>query len=77
MRTIDLGALILGYNFVIGILLMLSSNKIASYAGRISTAFGGGLKRYTQVATVAFGATVASLSGAIYLFFHVLRIGIE
>ena len=73
MRTLDLGAVVLVYNFVVGVLLVLSSEKIASYAGRL----GGGAMRYTHLSTVALGATVAALYGSVYLLFHVFRIGGE
>ena len=77
MKTVDYSGMIVVYNFVIGVLIMLSSDKIASLAGNVSGAFGSRVTRYTRVSTFAFGTTVAVLSGLIYLLFHVLRLGVE
>ena len=76
MKTLDVSAMIVLYNLVIGILIMLSSEKVAILAGNISRSRGQSITRLTQLSTFTFGATVAVLSGAIYLLFHVLRIGV-
>ncbi len=73
MKTIDFGAYIVLYNLVIGVLVMLASGKIASYAARFSVKFG----RYTKVSVFTFGSCVAAVSGSVYLAFHVLRIGLD
>ncbi len=65
--------MIVVYNFVVGVLLMLSSEKLASYAGRMN----GTLGRYTRISTLAFGTSIAVLSASIYLVVHTLRIGID
>ena len=76
METIDLGSIIVSYNFVIGVLIMLSSQKIATLAGNVNKAHRMQIVRMTHVSTFAFGASVAVLSGAIYVAFHLLRIGV-
>jgi len=76
MKTLDVSAMIVLYNLVIGILIMLSSEKVAILAGNISRSRGQSITRLTQLSTFTFGATVAVLSGSIYLLFHVLRIGV-
>ena len=68
--------MIVGYNFVIGVLIMLSSQKLATYAGNVNKAHRTQIVRLTHVSTFAFGASVAVLSGAIYAAFHLLRIGV-
>ncbi len=68
--------MIVSYNFVIGVLLMLSSQRVAVLAGNVNKAHRQQIVRLTQVSTFAFGACVAVLSGAIYVVFHLLRIGI-
>ena len=73
METVDFGAYIVLYNLVIGVLVMLTSGKIASYAGRLGERFG----RYAKVSTFTFGSCVAAVSGTVYLAFHVLRLGVE
>jgi hypothetical protein len=75
MKTVDFSSMIVLYNFTIGILLMLSSEKIALFAGHISRSKGAAIARFTCISTFTFGACVSSLSGAIYLLFHILRIG--
>jgi len=76
MKTLDVSAMIVLYNLVIGILIMLSSEKVAILAGNISRSRGQSITRLTQVSTFTFGASVTVLSGSIYLLFHVLRIGV-
>ena len=73
MRTLDLGLMIVVYNFVIGVLLMLASDKIASFAERL----GKRTQRYAKVSVFTFGSCVATVSGSVYLAFHVLRLGAD
>lgn len=63
MKTIDLSTYIVTYNFVIGILLMLASDKIASFTRRL----GSRVNRYAKVSVFTFGSCAAVLSGAIYV----------
>ena len=76
MKTIDVSAMIVAYNFVIGILVMLSSEKLAVYAEHISKSHREQIARLTRVSTFAFGSCVAVLSAAIYVVFHLLKIGV-
>lgn len=76
MKTLDVSAMIVGYNFVIGVLLMLSSEKLGVLAGRISRAHREMAVRLTRISTFAFGAAVAVLSAGIYILVHTLRIGV-
>jgi hypothetical protein len=76
METVDLSAYFVVYNLVIGVLVMTSSEKLGVYVGAISKAHQARLQRLTQLSTFAFGACVAVLSGSIYLFFHILRLGV-
>jgi len=64
------------YNLVIGVLIMLSSEKLAALAGSVSRGQAVKISRYTQVSTFTFGAVVAALSGVIYVAFHLLKIGV-
>ena len=68
--------MIVMYNFAIGLLLMLSSEKIAAFAGHIDRSNGQKVKRLTRLSTVTLGATVAVLSGAIYILFHMLKLDV-
>jgi len=75
MRTVDFSSVIVIYNFLIGVLVMLSSEKIAAYAGHVHKAYSERIVRLTYVSTFAFGACVTVLSGSIYILFHLLKIG--
>ena len=76
MKTVDFSSIIVGYNFVIGVLVMLSSQKLGAYAGYVTKAHRQQIARYTQVSAFAFGACVAALSAFIYVVFHFLKIGV-
>ena len=68
--------MIVGYNFVVGVLIMLSSQKVATLAGNVNKARRPQIVRLSQVSTFTFGACVAALSGFIYVAFHLLKIGV-
>ena len=72
MKTIDVSAMIVVYNLVIGVLVILASDKIASLA----TPLGEKVKRYAKLSVVTFGSCVTALSGSIYVLFHWLRMWI-
>ena len=74
MKTVDLSGMIVMYNFVIGLLLMLSSEKIAAFAGHINRSYSQKVTRLTRLSTFTFGAAVAGLSAAIYILFHLLKL---
>ena len=76
MKTFDPSGMIVAYNFVIGVLTMLSSEKLGAAAGRISGRLGLKINRLTYLSVFTFGAGLASLSGVIYIAFHLLRIGV-
>ncbi len=72
----DFSTMIVLYNLVIGVLIMLASEKLAAFAGSINRDHTVKITRYTQVSTFTFGAVVAALSGFIYVAFHLLKIGV-
>jgi hypothetical protein len=76
MRTVDFGAYIVGYNFVIGVLIMLSSEKVAAYAGLVNRTHRQTITKLARTSVFTFGASVAVLSGTVYIAFHMLRIGL-
>jgi hypothetical protein len=75
-KVIDVSAIIVSYNFVIGVLLMLSSAKLGAFAGHVNKAYGEQIARYTRLTTFSFGACVAVLSAFIYVAFHTLKIAV-
>ena len=76
MKNFDFGAMIVVYNLVIGVLIMLSSEKVSSLAGSINRSHSGSIARLTRVSTFTFGAAVTVLSATIYIAFHLLKIGV-
>ena len=76
MQTLDISAIIVGYNFVIGVLIMLSSEKVGVFAGSINRVHRESIARVTRLSTFTFGAAVAVLSAGIFILFHTMRIGV-
>jgi hypothetical protein len=75
MRTVDISAMIVGYNLVVGLLIMLASDKLAGYAGHINKTYREKIVRLTRLSTFTFGSAVATLSAFIFVAFHLLRLG--
>lgn len=76
MKTIDLSGVLVIYNFVLGVLVMLSSEKIAVIAGHVSLSYETTIRRITYLSLFTFGLCTAVLSASIYVAFHLLRIGV-
>ena len=76
MKNFDPSGMIVTYNFVIGVLTMLSSEKLGAAAGKISGGFGKNINRVTYISLFTFGAAIAFVSGVTYIAFHLLRIGV-
>ena len=74
MKTVNLSLYIVVYNFIIGVLVMTSSEKFGIYAGHLIRFRRAQAVRLTRIATFTFGACVAILSGGIYLISHVAKL---
>ncbi len=74
MKTVNFSLYIVVYNFVIGVLVMLASEKLGSYAGRLLRSHRDKVARLTRLATLTFGTCVAILSGGIYVAVYVLKL---
>lgn len=61
---------ILGYNFVIGILLMIASEKIGVLAGHFAGMYKEKLAHAAQIGTFTFGACAAVISAGVYLLYN-------
>lgn len=66
-------------NFLIGVLLMMSSGRVGEFAAlpfsrRPQEA--ARVMRYAHITVLAFGAVTAILMAGIYVLFHLLRIGV-
>jgi hypothetical protein len=76
MQEADLSTYIVCYNFVIGILIMLSSDKVAAFAGNFNRRRAANIERLARTSMFTFGACIAAVSGFIYVAFHLLKIGV-
>ena len=76
MQTLDLGSYFVIYNLVVGVLLMLSSDKIGMYAGYISRSRSHLVSRLSKVTAFSFGACITVISSMIYVLFYLLRMDI-
>ena len=74
MKTVDYSLYFVTYNFIIGILLTLSSEKIGAGAGYFFGAYRERASRLARLGTYTFGMTVAVLSAGIYLAGQVLKL---
>ncbi len=73
MQTIDFSFYILTYNFIIGVLLMLSSEKIGAFAGYFTGSFKEKISRATRIGVFTFGACVAVLMFGVYIAAYILK----
>jgi hypothetical protein len=74
MEAVDFSLYIVGYNFIIGLLIMLASEKIGSYAAYFFGSYKKQAARVTHTAALAFGCCIAVLSFGILVFGHWLRV---
>jgi hypothetical protein len=74
MKTVDFSIYFVTYNFIIGVLLMLSSEKIGAYAGHLMGAYHLGAARLTRIGFFTIGATVAVLMVGVYVAGHLLHL---
>ena len=74
MEIVDFSLYIVVYNFIIGVLTMLASEKLGAYAGYFFGAYKKQVARLASTAALAFGSCVAVLSAGIFLFGHILRV---
>ena len=75
MKTVDYSLMIVTYNFVVSILLLTSSQKLASYAGALGFGMRSGVEKYTALTIKTVGASWAVVSGSVLLFVHILGLG--
>lgn len=75
MKTVNFSLYFVTYNFVIGVLVMIASEKLGIYAGHIIRSQKMQVTRLARIATFTFGACVATLSAGIYLAFYVFKLG--
>lgn len=75
----DLSPYIVIINFLVGVILMLTSGRLGEFAAvpfsrRPQEA--ARVMRITYISVLTLGATTATLMAGIYLLFHLLRFGV-
>ena len=74
MKTFDFGLYIVSYNLAIGVLLMIASEKIGVFAGRLTGAYGEKVNRLARIGVLTFGSCVAAVSGFVLIAGHFLKL---
>ena len=74
MKMINFSLYIVVYNFIIGVLVMVASEKLGIYAGYLMRFRRVPAARLARIATFTFGACVATISAGVYLASYVLKL---
>ncbi|MCM3872104.1 MAG: hypothetical protein ND895_15585 [Pyrinomonadaceae bacterium] len=74
MKIVDLGMYFIVYNFIIGVLVMIASEKLGIYAGHLAGSRRVRAARLTRLTAFTFGAAVAILMTGIYLAGYVFKL---
>ena len=74
MQNLDFSAYLVMYNLIIGVLIMIASEKFGWYAGYFAGSRRPQAMRLTRIATLAFGSCVAVLSAGVFLFAHIIKV---
>jgi hypothetical protein len=74
MRVIDHSIYIVTYNFVIGVLLMMASEKIGAYAGYFTGSYQPRISRLARIGVLTFGAGVVAVCLIAYVAGHLLNL---
>ena len=74
MKIVDFSLYLVAYNFIIGVLVMIASEKLGFYAGHLTRSRSVQTARLTRTATFTFGACVATPTAGVFLAFYGLKI---
>ena len=74
MNNMNFSLYLVIYNLIIGVLLMLASEKIGAYAGHFTGSYKAKISRLTRIGVSTFGASVAVLMLGVYVAGHLLRL---
>ena len=74
MKIVDLGLYFVVYNFIIGVLIMVASEKLGIYAGYLAGSHRVKVTRLARLVTFTFGACAAIFMIGIYLAGYVLKL---
>lgn len=70
MRTLDLGQMVVTYNLIIGILVMLASERVGSIAGYLNRVHRERITRFTSLSSFTFGTCVSVISGSVLIVYY-------
>ena len=74
MKMVNFSLYLVVYNFIIGVLIMIASEKLGIYAGHLAGSHRVRVARLARLGTFTFGACVAILTMGVYLAFYVLKL---
>lgn len=74
VKMVDFGVYFVVYNFIIGVLVMIASEKLGIYAGHLIRSRRVQVTHLARLATFTFGACVAILTAGVYLAGYVLKL---
>jgi len=74
VKIVDLGLYFVVYNFIIGVLVMVASEKLGIYAGHLAGSRRVQATRLARLVTLTFGSCVAVLMAGIYLAGYILEL---
>jgi hypothetical protein len=74
MKTFDFGLYLVSYNLVIGILLMIASEKLGVFAGYFMGSQREKVNRLTRIGVLTFGSCVAVISAFILTAGYLLKL---
>ena len=74
MKTINFSLYLVVYNFIIGVLVMLASEKLGFYAGHLTESYRAQTSRLVRLGFFTFGACVAVLTLGIWVAFYVFHV---
>lgn len=74
MKIVDLGLFFIAYNFIVGVLLMIASEKLGVYAGHLVRSRRAQATRLSRLATFTLGACLVLLTAGVYLVGYLLKL---
>jgi hypothetical protein len=74
VKIVNFSLYIVVYNFIIGVLVMIASEKLGTYAGHLAGSHRVRVTRLARLVTFTFGACMVVLTIGIYLAFYVFRL---
>ena len=74
VKIVSFSLYIVVYNFIIGVLIMIASEKLGIYAGHLAGSHTVRVTRLARLVTFTIGACMTILMIVVYLAFYVLKL---